>query len=73
MSKMIATMKLNSENIKKAVKGGFLNATEVADYLMSKGVAFRDAHSIVGSIVIYCVDHEKAIEDLTMDEWKELS
>lgn len=40
---------------------------------MSKGVAFRDAHSIVGSIVIYCVDHEKAIEDLTMDEWKELS
>jgi len=73
MSKMIATMKVNSENMKKAVKGGFLNATEVADYLVSKGVAFRDAHSIVGSIVIYCEDHEKAIEDLTIDEWKELS
>lgn len=73
MSKMIATMKVNSENMKKAVKGGFLNATEVADYLVSKGVAFRDAHSIVGSIVNYCEDHDKAIEDLTMDELKELS
>lgn len=73
MSKMIATMKVNSENMKKAVKGGFLNATEVADYLVGKGVAFRDAHSIVGSIVIYCEDHDKAIEDLTMDELKELS
>jgi len=73
MSKMIATMKVNKENMKKAVKGGFLNATEVADYLVSKGVAFRDAHSIVGSIVIYCEDHDKAIEDLTMDELKDLS
>ena len=72
MSKMIATMKVNKENMKKAVKGGFLNATEVADYLVSKGVAFRDAHSIVGSIVIYCEDHDKAIEDLTMDELKGL-
>lgn len=73
MSKMIATMKVNSENMKKAVKGGFLNATEVADYLVSKGVAFRDAHSIVGAIVIYCEDHDKAIEELTIDQLKELS
>jgi len=73
MSKMIATMKVNSENMKKAVKGGFLNATEVADYLVSKGVAFRDAHSIVGAIVIYCEDHDKAIEELTIDRLKELS
>ncbi|MGE7988224.1 argininosuccinate lyase [Lysinibacillus fusiformis] len=73
MSKMIATMRVNSENMKKAVKGGFLNATEVADYLVSKGVAFRDAHSIVGAIVIYCEDHDKAIEELTLDQLKELS
>ncbi len=73
MSKMIATMRVNSENMKKAVKGGFLNATEVADYLVSKGVAFRDAHSIVGAIVIYCEDHDKAIEELTIDQLKELS
>lgn len=73
MSKMISTMKVNSENMKKAVKDGFLNATEVADYLVSKGVAFRDAHSIVGSIVIYCEDNHKAIEELTVDELKHLS
>ncbi len=73
MSKMIATMRVNSENMKKAVKGGFLNATEVADYLVSKEVAFRDAHSIVGAIVIYCEDHDKAIEELTIDQLKELS
>lgn len=73
MSKMISTMKVNSENMKKAVKDGFLNATEVADYLVSKGVAFRDAHSIVGSIVIYCEDNHKAIEELTVDEFKHLS
>ncbi len=73
MSHMISTMKVNSENMKKAVKEGFLNATEVADYLVSKGVAFRDAHSIVGSIVIYCEDHHKAIEDLTLEELKSLS
>lgn len=73
MSKMIATMKVNSENMKKAVKEGFLNATEVADYLVSKGVAFRDAHSIVGSIVIYCEDHRKAIEELSLEELKQQS
>lgn len=73
MSHMISTMKMNSENMKKAVKDGFLNATEVADYLVSKGVAFIDAHSIVGSIVIYCEDHHKAIEELTLEELKTLS
>jgi argininosuccinate lyase len=73
MTKMISTMKVNSENMKKAVKDGFLNATEVADYLVNKGVAFRDAHSIVGAIVIYCEDNHKAIEELTVDELKHLS
>lgn len=73
MSNMISTLEINSENMKKAVKEGFLNATEVADYLVSKGVAFRDAHSIVGSIVIYCEDHKKAIEELTLEELRSLS
>jgi argininosuccinate lyase len=73
MSHMISTMKVNSENMEKAVKSGFLNATEVADYLVSKGVAFRDAHSIVGSIVIYCEDNHKAIEELTLEELKSLT
>ncbi|SDM75248.1 argininosuccinate lyase [Fictibacillus solisalsi] len=72
MSNMISTMKVNTKNMKKAVKSGFLNATEVADYLVSKGTAFRDAHSIVGSIVIYCEDHNKGIEELSLDEFKSI-
>lgn len=73
MSNMIATLKVKSEHMETAVKDGFLNATEVADYLVSKGVAFRDAHSIVGSIVIYCEDHQKTIESLTLDELQGIS
>ena len=70
MDQMIATLKIREDNMKKAVKGGFLNATEVADYLVNKNVAFRDAHGIVGQIVIYCEDNEKAIEDLSLEELK---
>lgn len=73
MEKMISTLKVNHENMKKAVKHGFLNATEVADYLVKFGVAFRDAHSIVGSIVIYCEDNKKAIEDLNLEELRQFS
>ena len=68
MEGMIGTLKVREDNMKKAVKGGFLNATEVADYLVNKNVPFRDAHSIVGQIVIYCEDHNKAIEELELDE-----
>ena len=70
MDQMIATLKIREDNMKKAVKGGFLNATEVADYLVNKNVAFRDAHGIVGQIVIYCEDNEKVIEDLSLEELK---
>ncbi len=68
MDRMIGTLKAKPEAMKQAVKKGFLNATEVADYLVKKGVAFRDAHGIVGEIVIYCEDHGKAIEELTLEE-----
>ncbi len=68
IDKMISTLKINKENMKKAVKHGFLNATEVADYLVDNNVAFRDAHSIVGNIVIYCEDNNKNIEDLSLEE-----
>ena len=67
MEGMIGTLKVREDNMKKAVKGGFLNATEVADYLVNKNIPFRDAHSIVGQIVIYCEDNDKAIEELN---WK---
>lgn len=68
MEGMIATLKVREDNMKKAVKGGFLNATEVADYLVNKNIPFRDAHSIVGQIVIYCEDNDKAIEELKLGE-----
>ena len=70
---MIATLKVREDNMKKAVKGGFLNATEVADYLVNKNVPFRDAHGIVGRIVIYCEDNNKSIEDLFLDELQSFS
>ncbi|MBM7585391.1 argininosuccinate lyase [Bacillus pakistanensis] len=68
MSEIIATLKVNKGNMKKAVKKGFLNATDLADYLVKKGVPFRDAHGVVGEIVIYCEDNEKGIEDLSLEE-----
>ena len=59
--------------LEKAGKGGFLNATEVADYLVRRDIPFRDAHEIVGQIVIYCEDNNKAIEDLSLEELKSFS
>ncbi len=73
MERMIATLKVRVDYMEKAVKGGFLNATEVADYLVNKNIAFRDAHGIVGQIVIYCEDNNKAIEDLSLEELSEFS
>ncbi len=71
--RMIATMTVHPQNMKKSVKTGFLNATEVADYLVAHGVAFRDAHSIVGQIVIKCEDENCAIEDLTLETLRSYS
>ena len=73
MSKMIDTLHVNADNMKAAIKAGFLNATEVADYLVSKGTAFRDAHEIVGKLIIYCEQQKKAIEDLTVEELAKFS
>jgi argininosuccinate lyase len=68
MAEMLKTLKINDNHMKKAVKMGFLNATEVADYLVLKGLPFRDAHSLVGRIVLYCEENHKAIEDLKLEE-----
>ncbi|WP_172371987.1 argininosuccinate lyase [Sporosarcina jiandibaonis] len=73
MSKMIDTLHVNADKMKEAVKAGFLNATEVADYLVSRGTPFRDAHGIVGQLIIYCEEHGKAIEDLTLVELAKFS
>ncbi|MBO4888479.1 MAG: argininosuccinate lyase [Firmicutes bacterium] len=73
MKEVILTLKVNDETMKESVKRGFLNATEVADYLVSRGIPFRDAHGIVGRIVIECEDRKKAIEDLSLEELKRFS
>jgi argininosuccinate lyase len=70
---MIATIKVNTVVMEKAAKSGFMNATDAADYLVSKGLAFRDCHEIIGKIVLHCVNAGKAIEDLTLDEFKGFS
>ncbi|GLC31581.1 argininosuccinate lyase [Clostridium omnivorum] len=68
MGEMLNTIKVNKDKMYSAVKKGFLNATEAADYLASKGVPFRDAHGIIGAIVIYCEENKKAIEELKLEE-----
>jgi len=73
MSGMLSTLKVKEENMKKAVKKGFLNATEAADYLVNKGMPFRDAHAIIGSIVLYCEENDTSIEDLSLEELNKFS
>lgn len=72
-SDMLATMKLKKENMLSGAKGGFTNATDVADYLVKKGLPFRDAHAVVGKMVAYCLEKNKVIDDLNMAEFKEFS
>lgn len=73
MEGIISTLKVNKENLMKSVKKGFLNATEAADYLVNKGMPFRDAHKVIGETVIYCEDKNLAIEDLSLEELKQFS
>lgn len=73
MNEMVSTLKIKKGNMYNAVKRGFLNATEAADYLVNKGMAFRDAHEVIGAIVIYCEQRNKSIEDLSLKELKSFS
>lgn len=72
-TKMLSTIKVNAQNMLKSSKSGFLNATDVADYLVKKGIPFRDTHRIAGEIVFYCIQNSKNIEDMTLDEFKSFS
>ena len=69
---MIDTMKFNNEIMAKSAMNGFTNATDAADYLVKKGVPFRDAHGIIGKLVLFCLDQKKAIEDLSIEELKSI-
>jgi argininosuccinate lyase len=70
MSKMIETMQVNKKKMEASTKGDFSTTTELADYLVKKGLSFREAHKLVGSMVIYCLENKKNLEDLFLSELK---
>jgi len=64
---------VKEENMEHAAKYGYMNATDAADYLVSKGIPFRDCHEIIGKIVLHCINKGIAIDDMTMEEFKSFS
>jgi argininosuccinate lyase len=70
---MISTMKFNTTIMEKSAKNGFTNATDAADYLVNHGVPFRDAHGIVGQLVLFCIEKNISLDDMTLEEYKEIS
>ena len=69
---MLKTMKFNKDKMDASARNGFTNATDAADYLVNHGVAFRDAHGIVGQLVLYCIDRGIALDDMPLDEYKKI-
>jgi argininosuccinate lyase len=67
---MFDTMRINKDRIKSNLKGGFLNATDLADYLVQKGLPFRSAHEVTGKLVSYCIAREKELDELSLEELK---
>lgn len=70
---MIKTMKFRKDVMEKSALRGFSNATDAADYLVGKGVPFRDAHEIIGKLVLYCIEKESSIDELSMEQLREIS
>ncbi len=70
---MLKTSKVRKDKMYEGAGGGFTNATDAADYLVKKGMAFRDAHEVIGKMVLYCVNNNKTLEGLSLDEYKSLS
>ena len=70
---MLKTMKFNSKIMEESAMKGFTNATDAADYLVNKGVPFRDAHSIIGQLVLYCIEKNCSIDEVNLDELKAIS
>lgn len=71
-TEMLRTLKVCKENMYTAASGGFTNATDAADYLVKKGLAFRDAHAIVGKLVLYCVTNHTNLESLPLDVYQSI-
>lgn len=72
-TKMLASAKINRSKMYKAAQGGFTNATDMADYLVKKGIPFRSSHEIIGKMVLYCINQDKAITELSMEEFNQFS
>ena len=72
-TEMLSKIKVNEKNMKNAAKYGYMNATDAADYLVSKGVPFRECHEIIGKIVLDCIEKNCGIEDLSVEELKNYS
>ena len=70
---MISTMKFRNDVMEDSAKHGFTNATDAADYLVNHGVPFRDAHGIVGRLVLYCLDKGISLDEMSLEEYKEIS
>lgn len=70
---MLQTTVFNRDRMASSAKGGFTNATDAADYLVNHGVPFRDAHGIIGQLVIYCISKEVSLDDLSLEEFKAIS
>ena len=70
---MLRTMKFHHQVMENSAKNGFTNATDAADYLVNHGVPFRDAHSIVGQLVLYCIEKDIALDDMLLEEYKKIS
>ena len=70
---LIATMRVKKENMARAAQGGFTNATDLADYLVQKDVPFREAHEIVGRAVAYCLERQKSLDELSLEELRGFS
>jgi len=70
---MVSTMKFNRNAMKDSAQNGFTNATDAADYLVNHGVPFRDAHGIVGRLVLYCIDKNVSLDNMTLEEYKAVS
>ena len=72
-NRMLCTVTFNKEVMEKSAARGFTNATDAADYLVNKGVSFRDAHEIIGRLVLFCIDRKKSIDELSLQELKSIS
>ena len=70
---MLDTVRVLEDNMRKAASKGFINATDVADYLTKKGVPFRDAYKVSGTLVAYCIQNDTVLEDLSLETFKEFN